>query len=95
MKKEFGSKYPSESLSLSNTPCVRLRGSLMQQRTQTAFSWIPWKELLSESRWLDIQEKGKKRQKLEGIVLYDAVADVDEDEHEPHILFRVSWQPAI
>lgn len=80
MKKEFSNKYPSESLSLSNTPCARLTASLMQQRSRKAFSWIPWKELLSESRWLDIQEKGKKRQKLEGIILYDAVADVDEDE---------------
>jgi len=79
-KKEFSNKYPSESLSLSNTPCARLTASLMQQRSRKAFSWIPWKELLSESRWLDIQEKGKKRQKLEGIILYDAVADVDEDE---------------
>ena len=80
MKKEFNSKYPSESLSFSNTPCARLTASLMQQKTRKAFSWIPWKELLSESRWLDIQEKGRKRQKLEGIILYDAVADVDEDE---------------
>ena len=80
MKKEFCTKYPSESLSSSNTPCARLTASLMQQQTRKAFSWIPWKELLSESRWLDIQEKGKKRQKLEGIILYDAVADVDEDE---------------
>ena len=52
----------------------------MQQRTRKAFSWMPWKELLNESRWLDIQERGKRRQKLEGIILYDAVADIDEDE---------------
>ena len=80
MKKEFSNKYPSESLSSSNTPCARLIATLMQQKTRKAFTWIPWKELLSESRWLDIQEKGKKRQKLEGIILYDAVADIDDDE---------------
>ena len=80
MKKEFHSKYPSESLTFSNTPCARLTASLMQQKTRKAFSWIPWKELLSESRWLDIQEKGRKRQKSEGVILYDAIADVDEDE---------------
>ena len=80
MKKDFHTKYPSESLSSSNTPCARLIATMTQQQTRKAFSWIPWKELLSESRWLDIQEKGKKRQKLEGIILYDAVADVDDDE---------------
>ena len=80
MKKEFHNKYPSESLSSSNTPCARLIATLMQQKTRKAFTWIPWKELLSESRWLDIQEKGKKRQKLEGIILYDAIADIDDDE---------------
>ena len=79
-KKDFHTKYPSESLSSSNTPCARLIATMTQQQTRTAFSWIPWKELLSEYRWLDIQEKGKKRQKVEGIILYDAVADVDDDE---------------
>ena len=80
MKKEFMTKYPSETLSTSNTPCARFIATLMQQKARKAFTWIPWKELLSESRWLDIQEKGKKRQKLEGIILYDAVADVEDDE---------------
>ena len=59
MKKDFHTKYPSESLSSSNTPCVRLIATITQQKVRKAFSWIPWKELLSESRWLDIQEKGK------------------------------------
>ena len=80
MKKDFINKYPSESLSASNTPCSRLVATLMQQKTRKAFSWIPWKELLSESRWLDIQEKGKKRQKLEGIILYDVVAEVEDED---------------
>ena len=80
MKKEFTTKYPSESLSSTNIPCARLIASLMQQKSRKAFSWIPWKELLSESRWLDIQEKGKKRQKLEGIILYDVVAEIEDDE---------------
>ena len=80
MKKDFMNKYPSESLSGSNTPCSRLIATLMQQKTRKAFSWIPWKELLSESRLLDIQEKGKKRQKLEGIILYDVVAEVEDDD---------------
>ena len=80
MKKEFHEKYPSESLSSSNTPCARLVATVVQQQSRGAFVWIPWKELLSESRWLDIQEKGRKRQKLEGIILYDAVGDIDDDE---------------
>jgi len=80
MKKDFTLKYPSESLSSTNTPCARLVATLMQQKTRQAFSWFPWKEILSESRWLDIQEKGKKRQKLEGSILSDVVADIEDDD---------------
>ena len=53
--KEFSSKYPSESLSSANAPCARLVATLMQQKSRKAYSWVPWKERLRESRWLDIQ----------------------------------------
>ena len=97
MKKEFHEKYPSESLSSSNTPCARLVATVVQQQSRGAFVWIPWKELLSESRWLDIQEKGRKRQKLEGIILYDAVGDIDDDELSgaPYFLLNILETRAI
>lgn len=34
----------------------------------------------NESRWLDIQEKGMKHQKMEGIILYDVVAESEDDD---------------
>lgn len=34
----------------------------------------------SEPGRLDIQEKGKKHQKMEGIILYDVVAEIEDDD---------------
>lgn len=80
MKKKFSNKYPSEFLSPTNSPCSRYIAQIAQQQNRGAYHWIPWKEIISESRWLELLEKGKKRQKLEGIILYDATMDLDEDD---------------
>lgn len=80
MKRNFLAKYPSECLDSTSMPCSRYIAQIVQQKNRTSFSWIPWKEIISESRWIELQEKGKKRQKLEGIILYDAAIDLDEDE---------------
>lgn len=80
MKKKFSAKYPSEHLSSTNSPCSRYIAQLVQQQNRGAYHWIPWKEIISETRWLELLEKGKKRQKLEGIILYDATIDLDEDD---------------
>lgn len=80
MKRSFLSKYPSECLDSSSMPCSRYIAQIVQQQSRSAFVWIPWKEIMSESRWIELQEKGKRRQKLEGIILYDAAIDLDEDD---------------
>ena len=80
MKRSFSQKYPSEHLSPTNSPSSRYIAQLVQQQNRGAFHCIPWKEIISETRWLELLEKGKKRQKLEGIILYDATIDLDEED---------------
>ena len=80
MKRAFLSKYPSECLDSTSMPCSRYIAQIVQQQNRSAYVWIPWKEIISGSRWVDLQEKGKRRQKLEGILLYDAAIDLDEED---------------
>ena len=80
MRCNFIAKYPSEQLDSGNMPCSRYIAQIVQQQNRTSYVWIPWKEIISESRWIELQEKGKRLQKLEGIILYDAAIDLDEDD---------------
>ena len=80
MKRTFLTKYPSECLDSTNMPCSRYIAQIAQQQQRSAYVWIPWKEIISESRWIELQEKGKKRQRIEGIILYDAALDLEDDD---------------
>ena len=61
MKRNFIAKYPSEHLDSNSMPCSRYIAQIVQQQSRTSYVWIPWKEIISESRWIELQEKGKKR----------------------------------
>jgi len=47
----------------------------------------------SEPGRLDIQEKGKKHQKMEGIILYDVVAEIEDDDlsSAPFFIQGFTW----
>ena len=80
LKQEFASKYPSEVLHPGNTPSTRYLSTILQQKARSAFSWLPWKEITSEAKVLELADRGKKRQKIEGVLFFDVVQECDDQD---------------
>lgn len=80
LKKEFSHKYPSELLTTSSTPCVRLLSTILQQKERNCYQWLPWRELLSESKAIDLSERGRKRQRIEGLLVFDTALEVEDSD---------------
>ena len=76
LKKAFFSAYPSEILSASNTPSLRLLSTAVDAEVKKIWSWIPWKSCMSQQMYEDSQiNKPAKRARIETLQLSDLLLD--------------------
>ena len=76
LKKAFLSAYPSEILSASNTPSLRLLSTAVDAEVKKNWSWIPWKSRMSQQMYEDSQlNKPTKRARIETLQLSDLLLD--------------------
>ena len=76
LKKAFLSAYPSEILSASNTPSLRLLSTAVDAEVKKNWSWIPWKSRMSQQMFEDSQlNKPAKRARIETLQLSDLLLD--------------------
>ena len=76
LKKAFLSAYPSEILSASNTPSLRLLSTAVDAEVKKNWSWIPWKSRMSQQMYEDsLINKPAKRARIETLQLSDLLLD--------------------
>ena len=76
LKKAFLSAYPSEILSASNTPSLRLLSMAVDAEVKKNWSWIPWKSRMSQQMYEDsLINKPAKRARIETLQLSDLLLD--------------------
>eukprot|EP00439_Symbiodinium_sp_Y106_P005842 s803_g1.t1 len=76
LKKAFFSAYPSEILSASNTPSLRLLRTAVDAEVKKIWYWIPWKSCMSQQMYEDSQTNTPaRRARIETLQLSDLLLD--------------------